>query len=230
MKETYYFPHDYHARHDIKMANLSMEQIGIFWCLVEMLYEENGYIKLNLCQRIASAMRVKCEALNEVIHSHELFEKDETLFWSNSVLKRLEIRNKKSEKARELANRRWNSNAKAMPTQCQGNAIKERKGKEKKDIMANAISLQELIKPLTGQYTDAMVAEFLAYWTEKNPNGIKERWQLQKIFDPKRRLATWASKSWNKEKPKKLNPLMYESADEVGETFISTTKISTLPN
>ncbi len=33
--------------------------------------------------------------------------------------------------------------------------------------------------------------EFLDYWTEKNPNGKKERWQMEKVFDVKRRYQTW---------------------------------------
>ena len=36
---------------------------------------------------------------------------------------------------------------------------------------------------------------FVLYWTEPNPSGTKERWQLQKVFDVKRRLYTWFSKS-----------------------------------
>ena len=34
-------------------------------------------------------------------------------------------------------------------------------------------------------------SKFLDYWTEKNPNGKKERWQMQKVFDIKRRWTTW---------------------------------------
>jgi len=33
--------------------------------------------------------------------------------------------------------------------------------------------------------------EFLDYWTEKNPNGKEERWQMEKVFDVKRRYQTW---------------------------------------
>ncbi|MDD5764652.1 MAG: hypothetical protein PHW79_00175 [Candidatus Marinimicrobia bacterium] len=41
--------------------------------------------------------------------------------------------------------------------------------------------------------------EFLAYWTEKNQNGKKERWQMQKVFDVKRRFRTWLQNhnNWN---------------------------------
>ena len=32
---------------------------------------------------------------------------------------------------------------------------------------------------------------FLDYWTEANPNGKKERWQMERVFDVKRRFLTW---------------------------------------
>jgi phage replication O-like protein O len=35
------------------------------------------------------------------------------------------------------------------------------------------------------------IAKFIAYWTEPNANGTKQRWQLQKTFEVRRRLATW---------------------------------------
>lgn len=50
---------------------------------------------------------------------------------------------------------------------------------------------------------------FIDYWTEKNPTGKKERWQMEKVFDVKRRFKTWLrnEKKWNKsEKQTFSNP------------------------
>jgi DNA-binding transcriptional regulator YhcF (GntR family) len=46
------------------------------------------------------------------------------------------------------------------------------------------------------------VKKFILYWTEKSPNGKKQRWEMQKTFDVKRRLFTWFSNQnkWSKEK------------------------------
>lgn len=45
------------------------------------------------------------------------------------------------------------------------------------------------------QIAPAFIAEelvaFCNYWTESNHSGTKQRWQLQKTFEPKRRLVTW---------------------------------------
>lgn len=133
MKEVYFFRHDYHARDDLKMRPLTMEQIGIFWCLVEMLYEEGGYIELNLCERIANALRTQATIIQHLIDDSDLFQKDDKKFWSNTVLRRLEERYEKSEKARNSAKKLWekikNKNANASERK-RTLAIKERKRKE----------------------------------------------------------------------------------------------------
>lgn len=48
-------------------------------------------------------------------------------------------------------------------------------------------------------------AKFLSYWTEKNKDGKKERWQKQEVFDIKKRWKTWLDncKEWGKEEKKK---------------------------
>jgi hypothetical protein len=45
--------------------------------------------------------------------------------------------------------------------------------------------------------------EFVLYWTEKSPNGKKQRWQKEKTFDPIRRFARWIKQYKERHKPKK---------------------------
>jgi len=133
-KETFYFSHDYNARSDRKMINLlmtcGMEGIGIYWCIVEMLYEEGGYLMRTECERIAFELRTECERITKVIDS-SLFCHDEDKFWSESVLSRLQARKEKSQSARNSALKMWD-NKNAMRSHSDGNAIKESKGKENK--------------------------------------------------------------------------------------------------
>ena len=44
-----------------------------------------------------------------------------------------------------------------------------------------------------------IIQEFVDYWTEKNISGKKMKFEMQKTFDIKRRLARWVKKSeqWN---------------------------------
>jgi len=125
MAEQGYFSHDLHARTDGKLICLQMKEgmagIGIYWCLVEMLNEDAGYIMLSECERIAFELRTDKETILRVVQSCDLFQNDGEKFWSDSVIRRMNIRLQKSQKARESANLRW-VNANALRTQSEGNA------------------------------------------------------------------------------------------------------------
>ena len=93
MKNSYYFPHDYHARHDPKLEKLRMEigpvGDGIYWCLVEMLYEEGGYLPLSDCLLIAKALNTTEELVTKVVKNAKLFLIKDGKFYSESLLTRL---------------------------------------------------------------------------------------------------------------------------------------------
>jgi hypothetical protein len=108
---TYYFSHDYNARNDRKMIRmrqkLKMEGVGVYWSLIEMLYEDGGKISLSDVPSIADELRVKEGMLDQLITSFGLFDNDGQVFWSDSVKRRLDKRLEKSEKARESVRKRW---------------------------------------------------------------------------------------------------------------------------
>ena len=138
MKKTYYFSHDFNARHDPKLVELQMkfgmEGIGVYWCIIEMLYEQNGKIRTHH-DRIAFELRTQTEIVEWIISESELFKIDGDFFYSESVLRRLNEQSKKSEKARESVNSRWGKyerNTNVIRMNNESNTIKERKGKEKK--------------------------------------------------------------------------------------------------
>lgn len=136
-----YFPHDYNARNDRKMTKLKithrMTGIGIYWSIVEMLYEESGKMLLADIPMLADELRTDIETVESVIKDFELFLFNEKSFWSESVLKRLNERNIKTDKAKAAADKRWSktiknpqNNANALHPQTDGNAIKEKERKE----------------------------------------------------------------------------------------------------
>ena len=128
MKKTYFFPHDYHARHDPKLEKLYLkygfEGWGIYWYLIEMLYEQGGYLPLKDIPLYSKNNTELCERITSVIKDFGLFEFSESQFWSNSGLKRLEWIADKSQKATISANSRWKG-ANAQQTHSEGNAIKD---------------------------------------------------------------------------------------------------------
>lgn len=135
-----YFSHDYGARNDPKLIKLQMEMgmegIGIFWCLIEMMYEQSGYLLQSHYDRIAFAFRVDNDKIRRVVECFDLFETDDVGFWNESCRNRLKIRASKSDAARNSANTRWlyERNANAMRPKCSGNAIKESKVKKESKI------------------------------------------------------------------------------------------------
>lgn len=146
-KESFYFSHDYGSRNDPKLVKVLMklkqEGKGVYWDLIEMLYEQGGYLLLSDCDSYAFALHTSEECITSLINDFGLFENDGVRFWSNSVLERMKQRNTKSEKAKESALKRWNkgdsnanalkNNANALHSQSAPNAIKESKGKESKE-------------------------------------------------------------------------------------------------
>ena len=110
-KDGYYFSHDYNARNDRKMRNLrcdkGMAGLGIYWCLIEMLYEEGGYLKLSECESIAIELQTDVKDIQDIIHNYGLFKLRKVTFYSISALTRIERRKAKTETARKSARAGW---------------------------------------------------------------------------------------------------------------------------
>lgn len=163
-KDTYYFSHDSNARNDPKI--LAMRSIygikgyGMYWVIVEMLREQNDY-KLKKSKYLfnAIAMQMQCKEVQpddaktfveDCVQEFELLAEDDDFYWSQSLLKRMEIKDDVSKKRSEAAKKRWgkvnNTNdsddlhskddANGMQMDSKSNAIKEKekKVKEKKTI------------------------------------------------------------------------------------------------
>lgn len=110
-KETFYFSHDYSARNDPKLVKVLMRLgqsgKGVYWDLIEMLYEQEGYLLINEIEAYAFSIRVDQDIILKLISDFDLFEQDKDYFWSPSVLRRLEERAAKSKTAKDNAEKRW---------------------------------------------------------------------------------------------------------------------------
>lgn len=51
-----------------------------------------------------------------------------------------------------------------------------------------------LLIPFVEGYSKETVRAFFEYWTEKNPNGKKMKFEMERVFEIKKRLATWKKK------------------------------------
>jgi len=156
MKNTFFFSHDFGARNDPKLQNLLMEHgcegIGVYWCMIEQMYEQGGQLPLSSCKSIAYTLHVSCELVSSVINDFLLFDNDGETFWSESVKLRLNKRVEISEKRREAGKKGWQktfnneqmssnhtANVRQMPSNDEANAEQAKskcpaiKGKEIKE-------------------------------------------------------------------------------------------------
>jgi len=146
-KEAYYFSHDSNARNDDKIIAMrmrhGMEGYGIYWTIIERLRECDNYTSVKDYNVISYEIRVSADKVKSIVEDYGLFTftDDGKRFYSESLNRRMDIKEEKSEKAREKAKKRWakqNNDATAMLQHSHGNADamqgKERKGKESKVI------------------------------------------------------------------------------------------------
>ena len=138
--ESFYFQHNYNTRSDSKIKKLLHKHgllgYGLYWAIVEDLYNNANALQLHY-ESISYELRTEKCIVKSIIHDFDLFKIDGGYFSSNGVKRRLEERKNKSTKASNSAKKRWNKserNANAMQTHSEGNAIKEKKGKEMKEI------------------------------------------------------------------------------------------------
>ena len=153
-KDTFYFSHDYNARNDEKIKMLirkhGMMGYGVFWAIVEDLYNNANALRTDY-DGIAYDLRLHSDIVKSVVNDFDLFEINGDYFGSSSVQARLDQRNEKSLSARKSASYRWNKkeeDANALQTLSEGNAKKERKGKEikGKEINNTVPPLQEFLE------------------------------------------------------------------------------------
>ena len=138
-KDTFYFSHDYNSRSDEKIKLLIRKHgilgYGVFWAIIEDLYNNANALRLDY-EGIAYDLRIDVKIIESIINDFDLFVIKEGIFGSLSVERRLNQRNEKSTKARDSAKYRWDkfkNDANALQSQSEGNAIKERKVKKRKE-------------------------------------------------------------------------------------------------
>lgn len=188
MKDTYYFQHDYNARNDPKLQEVLLEHgvagVGVFWCVIEQLYEQGGKLPHKACKSIAFALHVDCKLVESVVKDFDLFKLDARHFWSKSVIARLDRRKEVSDKRKTAAASRWKTRQQEVQVQSKDNAIalqelskeNERKGKE--------IEEEEGAKTAK-RFCPPTLEEVKAYCKEK-----------EYIIDAERFIDFYTSKGW----------------------------------
>ena len=205
-KDTFYFSHDYNARNDEKIKRLirkhGMIGYGIFWSIVEDLYNNANALRTDY-EGIAYDLRSDSEVVASVVNDFDLFIFDGDFFGSNSVQERLDQRNNKSESARKSASYRW-ENANALQTQSEGNAKKERKGKEikgkekkikyKDNVLLTENENQKLVSEHGKEIVEKSYEFLSSYKIEKSYSTKSDyltirRWVLDAVKKPNKTVS-----------------------------------------
>lgn len=63
--------------------------------------------------------------------------------------------------------------------------------KEKDEVFLSLSEKLSTEKSLDVEMVRGELTKFVNYWTELNKSGTKQRWELEKVFEVQRRLATW---------------------------------------
>lgn len=115
MKGTHYFNHDYAARNDPKLQKVMMTHgcagIGIYWCIVEMMYEQGGVLEMEDCGGIAFALHTERGIVESIVKDFGLFECGRGKFWSTTMKERIGRRAQIAGKRKAAALKRWGGNA-----------------------------------------------------------------------------------------------------------------------
>lgn len=137
-KNAYYFPHDSNARHDPKILKMrshyKLEGLGLYWAIIEMMREqEDYYLPIDEESIAGYALDLNCsiETLNsfikDCVSNYNLFQSDNNIIWSDSLIRRMANFDEKSLQGQEAALIRWGKNkthnernADALPTQSDG--------------------------------------------------------------------------------------------------------------
>ena len=204
MKE--YFSHDYNARNDTKLVKLFMKLglkgIGAYWCIIEMLYEEGGYLLRSEYERISFELRTEPKFIKNIIEDFDLFKKDTKKVWSETALDRLNKRIEKSTKARESVQKRWkkyerNTNVLQTKNDCNTSKVKESKVKENKDIIKSVI-----------EYLNTKTNKKFKYSSKKTIDLINARLNEGFVINDFEKVIDNKTKDWisNKEMNEYLRP------------------------
>jgi uncharacterized phage protein (TIGR02220 family) len=225
MKDAYYFSHDSNARHDPKILEMlsvyGMEGYGWYWVLIEMLRDQENY-KLKVNGKYSSnayAMQLHTDSntvkkyIDDCINEFELFESDDTYFWSESLVERMEFLDDKRQKARKAALKRWKNegeNADAMQTHSERNASKVKESKVNKSKVKNIY--KDVI-----DYLNQKTNSNYKHTTKKTQDLIKARVNEKFTIDDfktviDKKIKSWTGTEWEKYlRPETLFGTKFES-------------------
>ena len=108
------------------------------------------------------------------------------------------------------------------------NKKESKKEKAEAELKKRAQKFYDSLIPFLDSYDKEMLREFYDYWSEPNKSHSKMRWEQERTWDLKRRLARWANndkkRNYGNNKPAK--PTLEETAAELVESYLNGSRIT----
>lgn len=155
---TPYFSHDSNARNSEKLLKVRMkygaEGYGVYFMLLERLRDEDDYKCLVDLDIFSFDFRVDVDVIKSIIYDFNLFSfsDDGKYFYSDSLMRRMEIKDKKKEELSEIrrmaANKRWEKE-KGISTPLDANALQNDAKKREDKIIKDKENIDKENKEKT---------------------------------------------------------------------------------
>lgn len=226
VKDAYYFSHDANARNDPKCSALisdwGAEGYGIYWIVIEILAEQKNYklrkfkklyegLARQLWEKDTEKIRSIIEAM---LHDYELLVEDDDYIWSESLLRRMEIKeNKRLAKVEAgrlggiksgISRVKAKQNEAEMKQCFKQNEANEPKESKVKESKVNKISYADAVK-MTEEEHQNLIDKF----GEVKTNDLIDRLNSYKLSSGKKyksdyhTILTWDRKDKEKQPPPK---------------------------
>ena len=117
MAKKEYFSHDYHARDHLRdvRKDYGLEGLGFYWCIIEILHENGGYIKESDVEAIAYDLRANQDMAKDILYKYKMFQIKKGKIFSQRVVDNINKREEISAKRRASANTRWEKEDSEIP-------------------------------------------------------------------------------------------------------------------
>lgn len=175
---------------------------GVYWYILEELYESGGKILFEEIESISKALCVRKDFVASVIKSFSLFQYDSESFWSDEVIEQIEKRQKIKDKRKEAANKRWVSEKNIIMPEKEKEVesspiVKPTRVSKEQEMKSREREFYNVLVPFVNTYGREMIREFFDYWSEPNKSHSKMRFEQERTWDLTRRLQTWEKRSRN---------------------------------
>jgi hypothetical protein len=173
-KDAFYFPHYSIARNDSKLLKLrrvlGIEGYGIYFMLLEILREQTDFrLPIKVVDELEFDLRVSKEKILSVINGFDLFEVDESFFFSPKLVLYLQPYIEKSERARSAVLTRWNKIKGIENTNVDTNVMQMNNKSNTNDNTINKVNKRDKVNKV---FTPPTLDEVKLFFKEKGYSEV----------------------------------------------------------